>query len=310
MNIIFFGSDDFALAHLEALLSSDHKIIGCVTQPDRPKDRGMKVVVSPIKECALRNNIDVFQPNDLSDPEFVSDLRNINADIFVVIAYGKFLSSELIEMPQYGAINVHGSLLPKYRGAAPINWAIINGDDETGVTIIQLNIKMDAGDILSAEKIKIFEYDTSITLREQMKECGKGLLLETLKGFQEGSLNRKAQDPNNASFASKLNKDLGKIDWNKSAKEINALVRGLQPWPGAYTYFHGKSLKILSAEVVDKEDPFSPGKVVEICEKGVLVGTQKGGLLIKQVHLQDSKAMDIASFLRGHSLEIGFTFGS
>lgn len=306
MNIIFFGSDDFALEHLEALLSSEHKVVGCVTQPDRPKNRGMKVIVSPIKECALKNDIAVFQPNDLKCPEFVATLKNISADIFIVIAYGKFLSAELIDMTQYGAINVHGSLLPKYRGAAPINWAIINGDEETGVTIIQLNIKMDAGDILSSEKIEILADDTSISLREKMKKCGKALLLETIRGIEEGSLHRKAQDKKNASFASKLSKDLGKIDWNKGAKEINDLIRGLQPWPGAYTFFNGKLLKILSAQVVDVDA--KPGQVVEICDKGIIVASKKGGLLIKQVHLQDSKAMDISSFLRGHSLEIGFTF--
>ncbi|MBU0467685.1 MAG: methionyl-tRNA formyltransferase [Candidatus Omnitrophica bacterium] len=306
MNIVFFGSDDFALAHLEALLSSQHNVVGCVTQPDRPKNRGMKVVVSPIKECALTNDIDVFQPDDLSDPDFVSSLKKINAELFVVIAYGKFLTAELIDLTEYGAINVHGSLLPKYRGAAPINWVIINGETETGVTIIKLNTKMDAGDILSSEKIKILEDDTSISLREKMKDCGKSLLLDTLGGLKKGSLQVRSQDQNEASFASKLTKELGKIDWNKSAKEINDLIRGLQPWPGVYTFFNGKSLKILSAQIVDVSA--LPGQVVEISSEGIVVAAKEGGLLVKQVHLQDAKAMDITSFLRGHSVEIGFTF--
>ncbi|OGX26253.1 MAG: methionyl-tRNA formyltransferase [Omnitrophica WOR_2 bacterium GWF2_38_59] len=306
MNIMFFGSDDFALAHLETLLSSHHNVVGCVTQPDRPKNRGMKVVVSPIKECALKNNIEVFQPDDLSDNDFVSALKKINAEIFVVIAYGKFLPDQLIGMPAYGAINVHGSLLPKYRGAAPINWAIINGDTETGVTIIRINAKMDAGDILSSEKVQILKDDTSISLREKMKECGKRLLLDTISGIKKGSLKVKAQDPKKASFASKLSKETGKIDWNKSAKEINDLIRGLQPWPGAYTFLNGKTLKILSAQIV--KACAKPGQVVGISSEGILVAAKEGALLLKEVHLQDAKAMDIASFLRGHSIEIGFTF--
>ncbi|MBU4333508.1 MAG: methionyl-tRNA formyltransferase, partial [Candidatus Omnitrophica bacterium] len=207
---------------------------------------------------------------------------------------------------EYGAINVHGSLLPKYRGAAPINWVIINGETETGVTIIKLNTKMDAGDILSSEKIKILEDDTSISLREKMKDCGKSLLLDTLGGLKKGSLQVRSQDQNEASFASKLTKELGKIDWNKSAKEINDLIRGLQPWPGVYTFFNGKSLKILSAQIVDVSA--LPGQVVEISSEGIVVAAKEGGLLVKQVHLQDAKAMDITSFLRGHSVEIGFTF--
>ena len=306
MNIIFFGSDDFALAHLEALIASGNNVVGCVTQPDKAKNRGMKIVISPIKECALKNNIKVFQPEDLKDQEFISALKKNNAELFVVIAYGKFLPGELIDMPQYGAINVHGSLLPKYRGAAPINRAIINGEVETGITIIKINSEMDAGDILSSRKIAILPKDTSATLREKMMCLGQKLLIETLEGLEKGTLEDQVQIQAEATFAPKLTKESGRIDWNKSAAQINNLVRGLQPWPGAYTFLNEKALKILSAEIV--EGSGVPGEVIEIRCEGFVVAAAQGSLLVKQVHFQDSKPMDTPSFMRGHKIEVGYKF--
>jgi methionyl-tRNA formyltransferase len=308
MNIVFFGSDDFALAHLEALIESDNKVVGCVTQSDKAKNRGMKVVISPIKECALRNEIEVLQPTDLEDKGFIASLEKLNADIFVVIAYGRFLPVGLIEMPKYKAINVHGSLLPKYRGAAPINWAIINGETETGITIFRINAKMDAGDLLSEQKILIDPEDNSATLREKMKKQGQKLLLKTIDEVEVGGSNPRMQIEEEATFAPKLTKKMGLIDWSKTAVEIRNLVRGLQPWPGAYSFYNGKQLKILSAEVINIQG--NPGEIVDINEKGFVVAACNKGLLVKEVHLQDANPMDAPSFMRGHKLEIGCKFNS
>jgi len=250
MKIIFFGSDDFANAHLESLIASDHIISACVTQPDRPKGRGMKVVQSPIKTCAVKNNIEVLQPNDIKTSSFEEQLKNFNTDLFVVIAYGRILSLSILDIPGMGAINVHASLLPKYRGAAPINWAIINGEKETGLTIIKINPQMDAGDILSQANFKIGSEDTSISIRAKMLKEGPSLLLSTVKTLRKGEIKARKQDERKVTLAPKLTKEMGLIQWDKPAGDIHNLTRGLLPWPSAYTYFKGKMLKVLSTEVV------------------------------------------------------------
>jgi len=342
MKIIFFGSDDFALAHLECLLGTDSagveqraeskgqmaecewqsaegegklskpcaissmQVLACVTQPDRARDRGMKVTISPIKECALVHNIPVLQPEDLSDQSFIKELKQLNADVFVVIAYGKFLPQTLLDIPSVCAINVHGSYLPKYRGAAPINWAIINGEKETGVSIIKLNTKMDAGEIIARKKIDIKTEDTSVTLRQRMIKEGKGLLLETLPELG-GEVKGIAQGETEVTFAPKLTKEMGKIDWNKPAAEICNLVRGLLPWPSAYTFYEGKMLKILASEI-SEETGGNPGEVIRSSKEGLFVATGQGSLVIKKVHYESSKPMDAAAFSRGHELKEGSLF--
>ena len=308
MKIIFFGSDDFAQEHLECLIQAGHDIAACVTQPDRARNRGMKIIISPIKECAIANDITVLQPTDLMDEKFLQGIKQINADLFVVIAYGKFLPEEVLFIPRLASINVHGSYLPEYRGAAPINWAIINGEKETGVSIIKMNAGMDAGDIVSQKKMKIGGEDTSIVLRQRMIEEGKSLLIKTISSFGK-SVSGKTQDHEKATFAPKLTKELGRIDWNKSAIEIRNLVRGLLPWPSAYTFYKGKMLKVLESDVVEKNVSASkPGEMVDITSEGVLIATSKNALLVKKVHYESSKPMDMHSFLRGHQLTIGEGF--
>lgn len=309
MKIIFFGSDDFAQIHLKALLNSSHQVVACVTQPDRPKNRGMKLVLSPIKVCAQEYNIPVLQPLSMKDEDFINQLKKFDADLFVVIAYGRILTQAILNIPPLGCINVHGSLLPQYRGAAPINWVIIDGYKETGLSIIQMDAGMDSGNILSQCQVTILPEDTSATLRLKMMKAGAELLLETLDKYHE--ITPQKQDESKITFAAKLTKDLGHIDWNKSAEDIHNLVRGLQPWPGGYTFFKDKQLKVFSTEVILLEvvTP-SAGTVVEINKQGFVVSTGKGYLCIKDVQLSGGKRMDSASFIRGHQLEKGYQFPS
>lgn len=308
MKIVFFGSDDFAATHLKRIIVSEHKVLACVTQPDRPKGRGMNVVLSPIKEIALEHNITVLQPTDIKSDDFLSELKKLEADLYVVIAYGRILPQKVLDVPTRGAINVHPSLLPKYRGAAPINWAIINGDAKTGVTIIQLNAKMDAGDILACKEENIKDDDTSISLRQRLVGIAENLLIKVLGDFQNNTLKGCAQDSSKVSLAPKLTKELGAIDWNKSAVDIHNLVRGLLPWPGGYTLYDGKMLKIIKTKVLVSNNEGLPGVVTDLTEDGIVVATQKGGLLVCQIHLQSAKEMDALSFVRGHRIEKGHRF--
>jgi methionyl-tRNA formyltransferase len=307
MKIIFFGSDDFAQQHLESLIDAGYDVAACVTQPDRAKNRGMKIVFSPIKECAVVNDIAVLQPTDLSDSEFLAELRGMGADLFVVIAYGRFLPEDVLSIPHQGSINVHGSYLPQYRGAAPINWAIINGDKETGVSIIKLNVGMDAGDIVAQRKMKIKDDDTSISLRQRMIEEGKQLLLDTILTMGK-ELKGRSQDLQKVTFAPKLTKEMGKIDWNKPASDIRSLIRGLLPWPTAYTVYRERMLKILDADIWRGTTKASCGEVVAILKEGIVVGTGEGQLLLKTVHLESSKKMSAYGFVVGHNIQIGDKF--
>jgi len=221
MKIIFFGSDDFAATHLQELLKSEHQVVGVVTQPDRAKGRGLQVIPSLVKTIAVEAKLPVFQPENLKDKFFLDQMKSYNCDLFVVIAYGRILPQELLQVPYVCAVNVHGSLLPKYRGAAPINWAIINGDKETGISIIKMNAAMDAGDIFSQAKIKIEDSDTAASLRVKMAGLGKKLLLKTIDTFEKNTYTLTVQDSKAVTLAPKLTKELGKIDWQKSAPEIH-----------------------------------------------------------------------------------------
>jgi methionyl-tRNA formyltransferase len=291
------------------LIGARHHVVACVTQPDRPKGRGMKVVLSEIKERAQAGDIPVLQPGSLKEDGLADRLKEFRSDVFVVIAYGKFLPAEIINIPPLGAVNVHASLLPKYRGAAPINWAIINGETETGLSIIKINETMDAGDILSKVKIKISDDDTSMTLKGKMMEEGPLLLRETLDDLAEHRCVPQAQDHSRATLAPKLIKGVGAIQWAKKAEDIDRMVRGLLPWPSAYTFYNEKLLKILEAKVVKRDfSEREPGTVTEAGKEGIVVAAGTGGLLVTKVHLQDSKSMDAHDFMIGHQLQVGFQF--
>ncbi len=309
MKIIFFGSDDFAAVHLQKLIDSPYEITACVTQPDKPKGRGMKMIISPIKACAEQHNIPVLQPVDFKDETILSELKHFEADLFVVIAYGQILPKTVLDIPKIFAVNVHGSLLPQYRGAAPINWAVINGDLYTGLSIIQMNTAMDAGDIIRNHKIGIHPSDTAETLRATMMTLGPELLMKALNDIQQDQHQLVTQEEHAISFAPKLTKELGCIDWNKSAEDIYNLVRGLQPRPGAYTFFKGQQLKIWSTVLSEEPCPdISPGCVIRADKQGLLVATGDGCLMIEEVQLQSSKRMASHNFVVGHPINAGFQF--
>lgn len=306
ISIVFFGSDDFAKVSLEKLfLSADFKVVGCVTQPDRPKGRGLPLNMSVIKEFAGRHQIPVFQPLDLKEKDFSQNLRALNADLFVVIAYGRILPKEILSIPFSGCVNVHGSLLPRYRGAAPINWAILNGDHETGVSIIKMNPSMDAGDIVAQQRISIDPRDTAMTLRFKMAQIGAEVLLPTLKKFCEGSVSLKSQDSSLVTYAPKLTRELGLIDWKHSAQHIYNQIRGLKLWPGAYTYFHGKMVKILDGQVLALDKlSLDPGQIIKIDAQGLLVNAGQDALLVSTLQPESGKEMVASSFVSGYRVTI------
>jgi len=303
MRIVFFGSDDFAATHLEKLLDSSHQIVACVTQPDRPKGRGLKLLVSPIKELAIKHKIPLMQPESLKDDNVVVELKSFQADVFVVVAYGKILPESILMTPRIFCVNVHGSLLPKYRGAAPINWAVINGDDRTGVTVMKMSPILDAGEIILQASLEIACDDTVVCLRQRMAQLGAVTLLEALKKIESNDFSLMRQDLSQVSYASKLNRELGHVDWKDSALHISNLVRGLQPWPGVSASFKGKKFKILSAQSLPMNELKSPpGFVVAINKEGIVVATGNQALLIKEVHPESGKPMEARSFAVGHKL--------
>jgi methionyl-tRNA formyltransferase len=310
MKIIFFGSDDFAAVSLSRLITDGHEIAAVVTPPDKAQGRGMNVMLLPVKMIALERMISVFQPEDLNDQDFQRALRSFDADLFVVIAYGKFLPKEILEMPKIFSMNVHASLLPKYRGAAPINQAIIDGEERTGVTVIKMNERMDAGDIIAQDGVNIADDVDSQTLRDQLAEAGANCLSRTVQSLAGGEITLIPQDEKEATFAYKLTREMGAIDWNRPARDIHNLVRGLVPWPGAYTCFQGKRLKVLKTAVFCQEAVDAPpGSVVKLIPEGIAVACKGGSLLLKDVQLESSKVMDARSFSIGHQVRIGTVFG-
>ena len=310
MRIIFFGSDDFAGTHLRELIHSRHEVLCCVTQPDRPKGRGLKVAELPIKQLAVEQNIPVYQPEALQAKDFIEHMQKLQSDIFVVVAFGKILPEEILNIPKLFCVNVHGSLLPKYRGASPIHWAVLSGDEKTGVTIIKMNAIMDAGDIIAQAELNIDEHITAVELRQKMSFLGAELLVRTLNDIEQGNYTLTKQMLDQVTYAPKLTKELGHIHWEQPAREIHNLVRGLQPWPGAYTYIQGKAVKILETAVVDLEEKsFQNGEITKIDKEGFVVAASKCGLLIKKIHPESAKPMHAKSFAVGHRLSIGTKLG-
>lgn len=313
MNIVFFGTSEFAVPSLRELLDSGHKILTLVTQPDRKKGRNLKLSSPPTKVLALPRGIPVHQPDNVSSAGSVNYLRKLDPDLFVVIAFGQILKREVLSIPKFYAINLHGSLLPKYRGAAPTNWAIINGDKSSGVTVIRMNEAMDEGDIMLRREVDIDSDDTNITLSEKLSELGAKALLEVISSIENGGkLNFVKQDNDQVSLAPKLKKENGLIDWNEEAIKIYNNVRGLLPWPGAYTHYDGRILKVLQAELANDPivgDNAQNGEVVDIVkDKGIVVRTGSGHLVIKYLQLEGKRILDADSFLRGHRIEKGYRF--
>lgn len=308
MKIIFFGSDDFAAENLKRLLDEKFSVVACVAPPDRPSGRGLKVVFSEVKSLARSANIPVLQPENIRDKEFLGRINEYGADLFIVIAYGKILPAALLAVPKIFCINVHGSLLPKYRGAAPINWAIINGEKETGFSIIKMSPRMDAGEIIVQDKMTIGDDENAGQMRERMAKASAVTLCATIKNIAAGKLKLISQDESRVTSAPKITKDLGKIDWAKPAVEIHNLVRGLWPWPGAQTSIKGKKLKIVRSSVVEHNISHHPGSILEISRDGISVATGQGALILREVHPESGKIMPAASYAAGQRLKAGENF--
>lgn len=310
MKIIYMGTPDFAVAPLEAILKAGHEVTAVVTQPDRQKGRGREVQYSPVKECALSHDIPVLQPVKIKEKEAVEELRKYPADIFVVAAFGQLLSEEILNMPKFGCINIHASLLPAYRGAAPIQWCVINGEEKTGVTIMQMAKGMDTGDILLQKEVVLDEKETGGSLFDRLMETGAELIVEALPEIEAGELTPVKQKEELATYAGKITKDMGNIDFTKSAVTIERLIRGLNPWPSAFTHYKGKMLKIWEADVVpecaDAENP-APGTVIALDKESFTLATGEGALRIRSLQLEGKKRMSCAEFMRGYEVKLGET---
>lgn len=305
MKIIFFGSDDFAAVSLEKLIAEHHQVLCVVSPPDRARDRN-KVTFLPVKMLALEHGIPIIQPEELEDRDFQDRLASFQADVFVVIAYGKIFPKKILDMPAQFCINVHASLLPKYRGAAPVNRAVINGEERTGITLIKMNERMDAGEMIAQDAVDIPDDMNARTLREHLADLGAKVLVRCLESLRADRITLTPQDERAATFAPKLDRDIEVINWMKPAWDIHNLVRGLAPRPGAYTMFKGRRLKILKTSVTDETASSDhPGTVVQLTKDGFLVACSRGRLLVRRVHPESSKAMDAVSFCVGHQVAAG-----
>lgn len=309
MRIVFMGTPDFSVGALEALIEAGHDIVAVVTQPDKKKGRGGQMQMTPVKEVALKHNLTVYQPVKARDEEFVTLLREIAPDVIVVIAFGQILPKSILEIAPYGCINIHASLLPKYRGAAPIQWAVIDGEEKTGVTTMQMNEGIDTGDILETVEVVIDKKETGGSLFEKLSDVGAKLIVQTLKHAEEGTLHPVAQDDSKSNYVKMLTKELGNMDFTKSAKELERLIRGLNPWPSAYTKFRGKTLKIWDADVNETEIDGKPGEIVKVEKDGFYVKTGKGCLKILELQLEGKKRMATDAFLLGYKIEEGELLG-
>ena len=307
------GTPEFSVGTLEALIEAGHEVCLVVTQPDKPKGRGKEMQFPPVKEVALAHGIPVFQPKKIRDPLSIEELKKYEADVCVVVAFGQIIPSEILHMTKYGCINVHASLLPKYRGAAPIQWALINGEEVTGVTTMQMDEGLDTGDMLLKTEVLITKEDTGESLHDKLAQAGAQLAVETLDAASKGELHPVKQGETTTEYARMLDKKLGNIDWNTPAKKIELLVRGLNSWPSAYTYWGNKVLKIWKASVyeealVDGADSSAPGTVVRADKEALYVKTSEGLLKIEELQIPGKKRMDTASFLRGYHIEEGTIF--
>lgn len=322
MRIVFMGTPDFSVPTLKALVEAGHDVAAVVTQPDKPKGRGKEMQMTPVKVQALEYKIPVYQPAKVRDQAFIQVLREMDADVFVVIAFGQILPKDVLELPRYGCVNIHASLLPKYRGAAPIQWCVIDGEKETGITTMMMDVGLDTGDMLEKAVIPIEEKETGGSLHDKLSMAGGDLILSTLKKLEEGTLVRTPQTDEGTCYAKMLTKSLGDIDWNQGAVSIERLIRGLNPWPSAYTMWNGKTIKIWAADViagreaadflsesgVPAETGTAPGTVVCSDKRRLVVCTGGGLLSIRELQMEGKKRMDTPAFLRGYPIPAGDVF--
>lgn len=309
MRIVFMGTPDFAVGALRALTETEHEIVGVVTQPDKPKGRGKSVAYTPVKEEALHHDLPVFQPAKVRDPEFIDVLKQLAPDLIVVAAFGQIIPKAVLELPAFGCVNIHASLLPKYRGAAPIQWAILDGEKETGVTLMQMNEGLDTGDMLTEVTVPIEDTETGGSLFDKLSHAGAKLLKDSLDGIFLREIQPKVQPEESPTpYAAMITKKQGLIDWERDARQLERLVRGLNPWPSAYTYLNGKTLKIWKSCVVQADVSQSPGTVVKADETGIYVACKTGVLCLQEIQLEGKKRMQAGDFLRGHAIAAGTRF--
>jgi len=308
MKVVFMGTPDFAVPSLE-VLNKNHEVLCVVCQPDKPKGRGKKMVFPVVKEKAIELGIEVLQPEKINNAEFIDKLEEYDADIFVVAAYGQILNERILNMPKYGCINVHGSLLPQYRGAAPIQKSIMDGCDKTGVTIMQMEKGLDSGDMISKVECEITKNDTYATMTEKLAAAGAELLAETMKAIENGTAERVPQNHDESTYAPMISRETGHIDWSRSAEEIDCLVRGLDPQPAAYTLYGEEVLKVFKVDVLDKEYGLAAGTIAETDKKGFIVQCGKGSARVAVLQAKGGKIMPTDAYMRGHLIETGIVLG-
>ncbi len=326
MKIVFLGTPEFAVPCLRELYNAGHEIAAVFSQPDRPSGRGYKLKAPPVKEFAVANGLNIHQPEKIKSEEAISIIQDINPEVIVVVAYGQILSKKLLDIPQHGCINVHASLLPKYRGAAPINWALIRGEKVTGVTTMFMDVGLDTGDMLLKAELPIEECDNAGTLFSKLSELGSNLIIETLEGIKKGTLSRIPQDNTISTYAPLLSRDQSRIDWDKSSKEINDLIRGMNPWPTAWTTLNDKKIKIFEAKILEKsllsgeensvenndskfviESGISiePGTILKSYKDSLVIACREGQLEILELQAENEKKMKVSEYLKGHRIESG-----
>ncbi len=298
------GSAAFAVPSLQSLINSDYHINLVITQPDKPAGRGQKLTACPVAQLASKCNLPLFQPKSIKKNESIKRISESKPDLIVVVAYGKILPKAILDIPKYGCINVHSSILPKYRGAAPIQWAVVNGEVESGVATMFINEGMDEGDILLVDKTPISPDESAIELHDRLAKMGAGLLMKTIQGIQTKSIKPSSQDNLSATYAPIIKKEDGLIDWSKPATEINNLIRGMQPWPIAFTHIEEKSLRIYKATILDKKSSEKPGTIIQV-DKELYISTGSNILKVEDLQIEGKKRMPADVFLRGHPLQIG-----
>jgi methionyl-tRNA formyltransferase len=305
MNIVFMGTPDFAVPSLKKLIEK-YDVTAVFTQPDRPKGRGKKLALSPVKEEAVRHNIPVYQPEKLKkDVESIELLKRINPDYIIVVAFGQILPQEVLDIPKYGCINLHASLLPRFRGAAPINWAIIKGDKKSGNTTMLMDIGLDTGDMLLKSQVVITDDMTAGELHDILMADGAELLVETIEKYTSNEIKPQKQNHDESIYAPMLNKDLAKINWQENCIAINNLIRGLNPWPIAHTLYHDETMKIYKAEPINRKTDFEPGYIINVTKEGMQVAAGEGSILVKTIQFPGGKPLSVEEYIRGNSIKVG-----
>lgn len=309
MKIVFMGTPEFAVPSLKKLIEH-HEVLAVFTQPDRPKGRGNKLTMSAVKTEALKNNISVYQPVKIkNDNESIELLKKLEPDFIIVVAFGQILPKAILDIPKYGCINLHASLLPKYRGAAPINWAIINGETKTGNTTMLMDVGLDTGDMLLKNEIEISGNLTAGELHDMLMLSGADLLINTIEKLSKNEIIPTKQDDSCSSYASMLSKDLGRINWKLESKQIKNLVRGLNPWPIAYTEYKGKTMKIFDADIINSKSSSLPGCINNVTKNGIEVSTGNGVLLLRKIQFPGGKPLSVEEFIKGNTIETGVILG-